>query len=59
MRGAGTGDRVIRIGPDTTAVFYRRAFGFGTRLESERLVALDAAGKNVLLLFRTGATGDP
>ena len=45
--------------PAATAAFYRRLFGFGTLLESERLVALDVAGRSVLLLFRTGATGEP
>jgi catechol 2,3-dioxygenase-like lactoylglutathione lyase family enzyme len=39
--------------------FYRRLFGFGTLLESERLIALDVAGKNVLLLFPRGGTGEP
>src|SRR5262245_27963025 len=45
--------------PAMTAAFYRRLFGFGTLLESDRLVALDVAGKNVLLLFRGGPTGEP
>src|SRR5262245_6616115 len=45
--------------PTATAAFYRRLFGFGTLLESDRLVALDVAGKNVLLLFRRGSTGEP
>src|SRR5947209_4266087 len=45
--------------PAAAAAFYRRLFGFGTLLESERLVALDVAGKNVLLLFKRGATGEP
>jgi catechol 2,3-dioxygenase-like lactoylglutathione lyase family enzyme len=45
--------------PAVTAAFYRRLFGFGTLLESDRLVALDVAGKNVLLLFRRGSTGEP
>src|SRR3954467_4299576 len=45
--------------PAVTVAFYRRIFGFGPLLESERLVALDVAGKHVLLLFRTGATGEP
>jgi len=45
--------------PAVAADFYRRLFGFGTLLESDRLVALDVAGKNVLLLFRQGATGVP
>ena len=44
--------------PAAAAAFYRRLFGFGTLLESERLVALDVAGRNVLLLFRRGATGE-
>jgi len=45
--------------PAVTAAFYRRLLGFGTLLESDRLVALDVAGKSVLLLFRTGTTGEP
>ena len=45
--------------PGVTAAFYRRLFGFPVLLESERLVALDVAGKNVLLLFRAGATQEP
>ncbi|MBX3437240.1 MAG: VOC family protein [Planctomycetaceae bacterium] len=44
--------------PAVAAAFYRRLFGFATLLESERLVALDVAGKNVLLLFRTGAADE-
>jgi catechol 2,3-dioxygenase-like lactoylglutathione lyase family enzyme len=42
-----------------SAEFYRRLFGFPTLLESERLIALDVAGKNVLLLFPEGGTTDP
>jgi len=45
--------------PAKTAAFYRRLFGFPVLLESDRLIALDVAGKNVLLLFRIGATADP
>src|SRR3954463_9076756 len=41
------------------AEFYRRLFGFGTLLESERLIALEVAGRDVLLLFLAGATGEP
>lgn len=41
------------------AEFYRRLFGFGILLESDRLIALDVAGKNVLLLFAAGATTEP
>jgi catechol 2,3-dioxygenase-like lactoylglutathione lyase family enzyme len=42
-----------------SAEFYRRLFGFRPLLESDRLVALDVAGKNVLLLFQAGATQEP
>lgn len=42
-----------------SAEFYRRLFGFGVLLESERLIALDVAGRNVLLLFTQGATDEP
>jgi catechol 2,3-dioxygenase-like lactoylglutathione lyase family enzyme len=41
------------------AAFYRRLFGFTTLLDSERLIALDVAGRNVLLLFKAGATNEP
>lgn len=40
------------------AEFYRRLFGFRTLLESDRLIALDVAGRNVLLLFQQGATSE-
>lgn len=45
--------------PQRSAAFYRRLFGFPTLLESDRLVALDVAGRSVLLLFQAGATGEP
>ena len=41
------------------AAFYRRVFGFPVLLESDRLIALDVAGRSVLLLFQSGATGEP
>jgi catechol 2,3-dioxygenase-like lactoylglutathione lyase family enzyme len=41
------------------AEFYRRLFGFGTLVESERLIALDVAGRNVLLLFPRGGAAEP
>jgi catechol 2,3-dioxygenase-like lactoylglutathione lyase family enzyme len=41
------------------AGFYRRLFGFDILLESERLIALNVAGRNVLLLFKEGATAAP
>lgn len=39
-----------------SADFYRRIFAFATLSESERLIALDVAGRSVLLLFEAGAT---
>jgi catechol 2,3-dioxygenase-like lactoylglutathione lyase family enzyme len=42
-----------------TAEFYRRLFGFGTLLESERLIALDVSRTSVLLLFPEGGTTEP
>jgi catechol 2,3-dioxygenase-like lactoylglutathione lyase family enzyme len=45
--------------PRAAAEFYKRLFGFGTLLDSDRLVALDVSGKNVLLLFKAGVTGGP
>src|SRR4051794_14848016 len=44
---------------EQAASFYRRLFGFAVLLESDRLVALDVAGRDVLLLFRSGATTEP
>jgi catechol 2,3-dioxygenase-like lactoylglutathione lyase family enzyme len=41
---------------ERAADFYRRVFEFRVLLETDRLVALDVAGKNVLLLFKSGAT---
>jgi catechol 2,3-dioxygenase-like lactoylglutathione lyase family enzyme len=41
------------------AEFYRSIFGFPTLMESERIVALDVAGRSVLLLFPEGGTKDP
>jgi catechol 2,3-dioxygenase-like lactoylglutathione lyase family enzyme len=43
----------------TSATFYRDLFGFETLLESDRLIALDVAGKSVLLIFKSGATREP
>lgn len=45
--------------PAKAAEFYRGLFNLETLLESERLIALDVAGRNVLLLFKAGATGEP
>jgi catechol 2,3-dioxygenase-like lactoylglutathione lyase family enzyme len=42
-----------------SADFYRGLFGFNTLLESDRLIALDVAGRDVLLLFLQGATLEP
>lgn len=45
--------------PVASANFYRRLFNFETLLESDRLIALDVAGRSVLLLFKQGATSEP
>jgi catechol 2,3-dioxygenase-like lactoylglutathione lyase family enzyme len=42
-----------------SANFYRRLFGFQTLRESDRLIALDVDGNDVLLLFKEGATHEP
>jgi catechol 2,3-dioxygenase-like lactoylglutathione lyase family enzyme len=41
-----------------TAAFYRDLFGFGTLVDSPRLVAFDVAARSVLLVFRAGSTED-
>jgi catechol 2,3-dioxygenase-like lactoylglutathione lyase family enzyme len=41
------------------AAFYRRLFHFDVLLESDRLIALDVVGRDVLLLFLQGATKEP
>ena len=45
--------------PSVSADFFRRLFGFETLLETDRLVALGVEGRDVLLLFRQGATSEP
>src|SRR5687768_17426231 len=42
-----------------SAGFDRRLFGFGTLLETERLVALDMARRKVLRLVPEGGTAEP
>lgn len=39
-----------------TAEFYRDVFGFPTLTSSDRLIALDVAGRSVLLLFQQDST---
>ena len=41
-----------------TAKFYREVLGLGVHFGDDRLVALDASGANVLLLFKRGASAD-
>src|SRR5262249_30179784 len=64
------GDRTVQIrgipetapsvpDPAVSAGFYKRLFGFDTLLDTDRLVALSVAGRDVLLLFRKGATEEP
>src|SRR6185295_5352557 len=45
--------------PTESAAFYKRLFGFDTLLDTERLIALNVAGRDVLLLFKKGATEQP
>lgn len=50
-------ETALPVAEMSTAVsFYRRLFELEIMLESERLVALNVAGKQVLLLFLKGAT---
>ena len=39
-----------------TATFYREVLGLGTHFADDRLVAFDASGATVLLLFKRGAS---
>lgn len=60
MRIGGILETALHVAdPFKSAAFYRRLFGFEMLLESERLVALNVAGRSVLLLFREGATSEP
>jgi catechol 2,3-dioxygenase-like lactoylglutathione lyase family enzyme len=60
MRVGGILETAIYVADMSRAAeFYRRLFGFGTLVESERLIALDVAGRNILLLFREGGTTEP
>jgi catechol 2,3-dioxygenase-like lactoylglutathione lyase family enzyme len=45
--------------PAASAAFYRRLFGFETLTDTDRLVALNVAGRDILLLFRRGVTEEP
>jgi catechol 2,3-dioxygenase-like lactoylglutathione lyase family enzyme len=44
---------------DRAAGFYERLFGWRVLLADERMRALDVAGRQVLLLFRAGASDRP
>ena len=60
MRIGGILETALYVADVTRAGdFYRRLFGFGTLLESDRLIALDVAGRNVLLLFPRALMGEP
>ncbi len=60
MRVTGVIETALSVAdPAASAAFYRRLFGFRVLLESERLVALDVAGRSVLLLFARGQTDGP
>lgn len=43
---------------DRSRAFYRDGLGLRVMLDTDRLVALDAGGTGVLLLFQAGATSD-
>ncbi len=42
-----------------SADFYRQLFGFPVMVSKERIAALDVEGKQVLLLFKLGASSEP
>lgn len=42
--------------PAIATAFYQRIFGFEILSSSERLIALNVAGRSVLLLFKVGST---
>jgi catechol 2,3-dioxygenase-like lactoylglutathione lyase family enzyme len=44
--------------PGAVAEFYREVLGLATLYQDDRLVALDAGGQTVLLLFRRGASSE-
>jgi catechol 2,3-dioxygenase-like lactoylglutathione lyase family enzyme len=60
MRALGILETALYVADVSLAAeFYCRLFGFVTLFESERLIALDVAGRNVLLLFLQGGTDEP
>ena len=60
MRVTGLLETALYVAdPAAAAAFYRRLFGFEPLLETDRLHALNVAGRDVLLLFRSGVTEEP
>src|SRR5262245_51061784 len=60
MQVSGILETALSVGElAASAAFYKRLFGFETLLDTDRLVALNVAGRNVLLLFKKGATEGP
>jgi catechol 2,3-dioxygenase-like lactoylglutathione lyase family enzyme len=60
MRVSGILETALSVAnPAASAAYYKRLFGFETLLETEKLIALNVAGRNVLLLFKKGATEEP
>jgi len=43
---------------DASVAFYERLFGFRTLFRDDRMAALDVEGRQVLLLFRQGASAE-
>ena len=41
------------------SAFYQRLFGFPVLVSTERIAALDVEGKQILLLFKHGASSEP
>src|SRR5262245_5048500 len=60
MQVSGILETALYVGDlAASAAFYKRLFGFETLLDTDRLVALNVAGRDVLLLFKKGVTEEP
>ncbi len=44
---------------ERASAFYQNLFGFAVLVSTERIAALDVEGKQVLLLFKHGASSEP
>jgi catechol 2,3-dioxygenase-like lactoylglutathione lyase family enzyme len=60
MKVSGILETALHVAnPAASAAFYSRLFGFETLVDTDRLVALNVAGRDVLLLFKKGVTEEP